>query len=66
MWIDVKEQLPRPGVWVVVCIEQHNTPQCLALATYNEETGKWYTDDWEDGERETYRPDYWMEIPEHF
>lgn len=66
MWINVKDRLPKPGEWVVVCIADHNTPQCLSLATYNDETGEWHTDEWEDGEREIYYPDYWMPIPNTF
>lgn len=62
-WISVKDKLPGPSEWVVACIEQHGHSQCLTLATYNEETKEWHTDNWEDGEQETYNPDYWMPIP---
>lgn len=62
-WQSAKDSKPNPSEWVVVCIEQHGTPQCLALATYNEELGKWFTD-FEDGEQEEYHPDYWLRIPE--
>ena len=66
MWISVKDKLPKPGEWVVVCIADHNKPQCLALAIYNEETGEWHTADFEDGEPVMYVPDYWMPIPDNF
>ena len=63
-WISVKERLPGPSEWVVVCVKGYgNRPQCLALATYNKYTKEWYTDDWENGEQEVYNPDYWMPIP---
>lgn len=62
-WISVKDKLPNPSEWVVVCVNVHNIPQCLALATYNGTLGKWFTDDFEDGEQEEYYPDYWMAIP---
>ena len=62
-WRSAKDSKPNPSEWVVVCIEHHGTPQCLALATYNEELGKWFTD-FEDGEQEEYHPDYWLRIPE--
>ena len=65
MWIDVKDRLPKPSEWVVVCVKDHGIPQCIALATYNEQLGKWFTD-FEDGEPQEYFPDYWMEIPNHF
>lgn len=61
-WQFAKDSKPNPSEWVVVCIEDHGTPQCLALATYNEELGKWFTD-FEDGELEEYHPDYWLRIP---
>ena len=62
-WISVKDKLPGPSEWVVVCIEQHGHAQCLALATYNHETKEWHTADFEDGEQETVYVDYWMPIP---
>lgn len=62
-WISVKDKLPAPSEWVVACIEQHGHAQCLTLAVYNEETKEWHTDQWEDGEQETFSPDYWMPIP---
>lgn len=62
-WISVKDKLPGPSEWVVACIEQYGHAQCLTLATYNEETKVWHTDKWENGEQETYNPDYWMPIP---
>lgn len=62
-WISVNDRLPGPSEWVVVCIEQHGHAQCLALATYNEETKEWHTAEFEDGEQETVYVDYWMPIP---
>lgn len=62
-WISVKDRLPGPSEWVVVCIEQHGHAQCLALATYNHETKGWHTAEFEDGEQETVYVDYWMPIP---
>ena len=62
-WISVKDRLPGPSEWVVACIEQHGHAQCLTLAIYSEETKEWHTDQWEDGEQETFNPDYWMPIP---
>lgn len=62
-WISVKDKLPSPSEWVVVCIEQHGHAQCLALANYNEETKEWHTADFEDGEQETVYVEYWMPIP---
>ena len=62
-WISVKDKLPGPSEWVLACIEQHGHAQCLTLAVYSEETKEWHTDQWEDGEQETYNPDYWMPIP---
>lgn len=62
-WISAKDKLPGPSEWVVVCIEQHGHAQCLALATYNEETKEWHTANFEEGEQETVYVDYWMPIP---
>lgn len=62
-WISVKDKLPGPSEWVVVCIKLHGHAQCLALATYNEETKEWHTAEFEDGEQETVYVDYWMPIP---
>lgn len=62
-WISVNDRFPGPSEWVVVCIEQHGHAQCLALATYNEETKEWHTAEFEDGEQETVYVDYWMPIP---
>lgn len=62
-WVSVKERLPGPSEWVVACVEVSGICTCLALATYDEETKEWHTDNWEDGEQEVYHPDYWMPIP---
>ena len=62
-WISVKERLPGPSDCVVACVEVDGICTCLTLATYNEETKEWHTDNWEDGEQEVYYPDYWMPIP---
>lgn len=62
-WISVKERLPGSSEWVVACVEVSGICTCLALATYDEETKEWHTDDWEGGEPEVYNPDYWMPIP---
>lgn len=62
-WISVKDKLPGPSEWVVVCIKLHGHAQCLALATYNYETKEWHTAEFEDGEQETVYVDYWMPIP---
>ena len=62
-WISVKERLPGPSDCVVACVEVDGICTCLTLATYNEETKEWHTDNWEDGEQEVYHPDYWMPIP---
>lgn len=62
-WISVNDRLPGPSEWVVACIEQHGHAQCLALATYNEETKEWHTAEFEEGEQETVYVDYWMSIP---
>ena len=62
-WISVNDKLPGPSEWVLACIEQYGHAQCLTLAVYSEETKEWHTDQWEEGEQETYNPDYWMPIP---
>lgn len=61
-WHSAKDSKPNPSEWVVVCVDDHGVPRCIALATYNEEFDKWFTD-FEDGEREEYYPDYWLRIP---
>ena len=61
-WRSAKDSKPVPSEWVVVCVEDHGVPQCLALATYNEELDKWFTG-FEDGEPEEYFPDYWLRLP---
>ncbi len=62
-WISIKERLPGPSEWVVACVEVDGICTCLTLATYNEETKEWHTDNWIDGEQEVYHPDYWLPIP---
>ena len=62
-WISVKERLPGPSDCVVACVEVDGICTCLTLATYNEATKEWHTDNWIDGEQEVYYPDYWMPIP---
>ena len=62
-WISVNDKLPGPLEWVVACVEVDGICTCLTLATYNEETKEWHTDNWENGEQEVYHPDYWMPIP---
>ena len=62
-WRSAKDEKPNPSEWVVVCVKDHGVPQCLALATYNEQLDRWFTDDFEDGEPEEYFPDYWLRIP---
>lgn len=65
-WQSAKDSKPGPSEWIVVCVKDHDIPQCLALATYNEELDRWFTDRFEDGDREEYFPDYWLRIPEEF
>lgn len=62
-WRSAKDEKPNPSEWVVVCVKDHGVPQCLALATYNEQLDRWFTDNFEDGEPEEYLPDYWLRIP---
>ena len=63
-WRSAETEKPNPSEWVVVCVKDHGTPQCLDLATYNEELDRWFTDQFEDGVQEEYFPDYWLRIPD--
>lgn len=55
-WISVKDRLPEVGHFVLTCVSDTGTPQCVGMALLLED-GTWW-----DGDIKV-RVDYWMEVP---
>lgn len=55
-WISVKDKLPEVGHFVLTCVSDTGTPQCVGMALLLED------DTWWDGDMKV-RVDYWMEVP---
>lgn len=55
-WISVKDRLPEAGHFVLTCVSDTGTPQCVGMALLLED-GTWW-----DGDIKV-RVDYWMEVP---
>lgn len=55
-WISVEDRLPEVGHFVLTCVSDTGTPQCVGMALLLED-GTWW-----DGDIEV-RVDYWMEVP---
>lgn len=55
-WISVKDRLPEVGHFVLTCLSDTGTPQCVGMALLLED-GTWW-----DGDMKV-RVDYWMEVP---
>ena len=54
-WISVKDRLPEVGHFVLTCVSDTGTPQCVGMALLLED-GTWW-----DGDIKV-RVDYWMEV----
>ena len=55
-WISVKDRLPEEGHFVLTCVDDTGTPQCVGIALLLKD-GTWW-----DGDMEVC-VDYWMEVP---
>ena len=55
-WISVKDRLPEVGHFVLTCVSDTGTPQCVGMALLLKD-GTWW-----DGDMKV-RVDYWMEVP---
>ena len=55
-WISVKDRLPEVGHFVLTCVSDTGTPQCVGMAILLDD-GTWW-----DGDMKV-RVDYWMEVP---
>lgn len=55
-WISVDDRLPEVGHFVLTCVSDTGTPQCVGMALLLED-GTWW-----DGDIKV-RVDYWMEVP---
>lgn len=55
-WISVKDRLPEEGHFVLTCVSDTGTPQCVGMALLLND-GTWW-----DGDIKV-RVDYWMEVP---
>lgn len=55
-WISVKDRLPEEGHFVLTCVSDNGTPQCVGMALLLED-GTWW-----DGDIKV-SVDYWMEVP---
>ena len=55
-WISVKDRLPEKGHFVLTCVADTGTPQCVGMALLLKD-GTWW-----DGDMKVY-VDYWMEVP---
>ena len=55
-WISVKDRLPEVGHFVLTCVSDTGTPQCVGMALLLED-GTWW-----DGDIKV-NVDYWMEVP---
>lgn len=55
-WISVKDRLPEEGHFVLTCVSDNGTPQCVGMALLLND-GTWW-----DGDMKV-NVDYWMEVP---
>jgi len=55
-WISVKDKLPEVGHFVLTCVSDTGTPQCVGMAILLDD-GTWW-----DGDMKVC-VDYWMEVP---
>lgn len=55
-WISVKDRLPEVVHFVLTCVSDNGTPQCVGMALLLKD-GTWW-----DGDIKV-RVDYWMEVP---
>jgi hypothetical protein len=55
-WISVEDRLPEEGHFVLTCISDTGTPQCVGMALLLKD-GSWW-----DGDVKV-NVDYWMEVP---
>ena len=55
-WISVKDRLPEVGHFVLTCVSDTGTPQCVGMALLLKD-GTWW-----DGDIKV-NVDYWMEVP---
>lgn len=55
-WISVKDRLPEVGHFVLTCVSNTGTPQCVGMALLLKD-GTWW-----DGDMKVC-VDYWMEVP---
>lgn len=55
-WISVKDRLPEEGHFVLTCVSDTGTPQCVGMALLLKD-GTWW-----DGDIKV-NVDYWMEVP---
>ena len=55
-WISVKDRLPEVGHFVLTCVSDAGTPQCVGMAILLDD-GTWW-----DGDMKVC-VDYWMEVP---
>ena len=55
-WISVKDRLPEEGHFVLTCVADTGTPQCVGMALLLKD-GTWW-----DGDMKVC-VDYWMEVP---
>lgn len=55
-WVSVKDRLPEVGHFVLTCVSDTGTPQCVGMAILLND-GTWW-----DGDMKV-RVDYWMEVP---
>ena len=55
-WISVKDKMPEEGHFVLTCVSDTGTPQCVGMALLLKD-GTWWDDDVK------VRVDYWMEVP---
>lgn len=55
-WISVKDRLPEEGHFVLICVSDAGTPQCVGMALLLKD-GTWW-----DGDMKV-NVDYWMEVP---
>ena len=55
-WVSVKDKLPEVGHFVLTCVSDTGTPQCVGMAILLND-GTWW-----DGDMKVH-VDYWMEVP---
>lgn len=56
-WISVTDRLPEEGHFVLTCVSDTGTPQCVGMAILLND-GTWW-----DGDMKVH-VDYWMEVPQ--